>query len=358
MVDSFRPSKTTAFLLVLLAAAPLVRHSATGVVGGLGSAWIHYLNGVTLIDFSRPATAAGSYDSATVYWVAGTRRSLRRRFQVEVLPAESRRIDRPHARGHARAVRRNPGLVTVTLHPPVSLLKGDLLALTELLDASCGAVALNVSGTGTRTVGFFGDDPGATISTCGHEAFFIPEALGAIATAGGTEVRSGIVTGVGSVHGASNSSFKTGTQIFNPGSAPISGRLVFHPIGQPGSSSDPSLPYSIPSFQATSIADLVGAIGTTGLGSIDVIANASYAPLIATHVFNDAGDAGTAGFTEPPFGGDQYVLEANEGAFLFARGSREYRMNVGVRSLAENCLVNIVLTNSTGGFKRLSGLCA
>ncbi len=73
-----------------------------------------------------------------------------------------------------------------------------------------------------------------------------------------------------------------------------------------------------------------------------------------THVFNDAGAAGTAGFSEPTVrSGDVYVLETLDTAFLFAPGDlTQYRMNVGVRTLSEGASLAVqVLDAATGAVK-------
>lgn len=356
MFDSFRKLKAIAVLLILLGGATRARATvATGTVGGLGSEWVRSIATVTLIDTARPATAAGNYDKATVLWAGGGGGPCSAAFKI--------RFYRPTYPGSptlSLVAERGPfdahqGFVTVALSPAVPLLPGDLIAVRELLVASCGSLALVTSGAGTKTVAFLLDNPNHSVTLCDGSPIFISEAMDAIATAGGTEVRSGIVTGAGSAHGAAGSNFRTAIQIVNPGTNAIGGRLVFHPIGHEGSASDPSIPYSVDGRRTASIADIVAAIGVSGLGSIDVIADASYPPLIVTRVFNDAGAAGTAGFTEPTVRpGDQFVIEEDEDASLVAPADpTASRMNIGVRSLAEGASISVALVDAvTGAFKK------
>jgi hypothetical protein len=355
MVDRFRSSHAIAVLLVaLLGTASARASSATGVVGGLAPTFVESRAQVLEVDLTRPATAVGDYSSATVLWTAGSGNPCASAFKV--------RFYRPNEElttmslvGERGPFDVQPGLVTVSLSPPVALQAGDLLAIVELLTAPCGSVTLTSGAGGLKTLVIPEDeDPGATVSICANGASLDSLAMSAIATAGGTEVRAGIVTGAGSVHGASSSSFKTGMQLVNAGDTDIHGRLVFHPIKQSASPSDRSLPYAIPTQQGISLPDVVDALGATGLGSIDVIADASYAPLIVTHVFNDAGAAGTAGFTEPTVrSGDQYVLESGDVGTLVAPADlTKFRMNIGVRSLSNGASLFIGLRDSTNGHTR------
>jgi hypothetical protein len=170
----------------------------------------------------------------------------------------------------------------------------------------------------------------------------------------GTEVRVGIVTGVGSVHGAAGSNFKTAMQLVNPGLETIQGHLIFHPAGHPASANDPSIPYSIPGEQMVNFPDVVAAIGQSGLGSIDVKASSSYAPLVVTRVFNDGGAAGTAGFTEPLVrSGDEFVLNAPDQAWLVAPPDlTQFRWNIGIRTLADGASLRVRVFSAGGTLKK------
>jgi len=354
MVDRFRSSHAIAVLLITLMGGASARaSSATGVVGGLAPTFVDSIAQVTAVDLSRPATAAGDYTSATVLWTRAAGNPCGAAFKV--------RFYRPNEQLTSLAFvaergpfDSHPGLVTVPLDPPVALQAGDLLAIVELLPPPCGSVTLSGGAGGLKTLVFPGDPGAADVSICDDNSSLDSHFMAAIATAGGTEVRAGIVTGAGSVHGAANSNFKTGMQVINTGDADIQGRLVFHPIKQSGSPADPSLPYAIPAQQGLSLSDVVGALGATGLGSIDVIADASYPPLIVTHVFNDAGDAGTAGFTEPTVrSGDQYVLESGDVGTLVAPADlTKFRMNVGVRSLANGVSIFVRVRAAATGQTR------
>ena len=327
--------------------------AATGVVGVLGSSNTLVLSSVELIDLVHGATAAGNYTSATVYWGGGNAGSscasaFKLRFYHPTSPG-STDLELVAERGPFDA---SPGLVTVALTPAVTLSTGDLISVVSILGFSCGGPVLGSSGEAGATLLVNLDTTGTSRSVCAGNPF--PYTLAANATMGGTEVRSGIVTGAGSAHGAAGSNFKTEIQAINPGAVAINVKLRFHPIGVTGSASDPSVSFSLGAFQSTRIHDIGDALGISGLGSIDVLSDESYPPLLVTHVFNDAGAAGTAGFSEPTVrSGDVYVLETLDTAFLFAPGDlTQYRMNVGVRTLSEGASLAVqVLDAATGAVK-------
>ncbi len=102
-------------------------------------------------------------------------------------------------------------------------------------------------------------------------------------------------------------------------------------------------------------------MGTSGLGSLDVFTNASYPPLVLTRVFNDAGAAGTFGYTEPlVHPDDPFVLHnyANEGLSEFTTlvtppDVAKFRFNVGVRSLTQGATLAIEVRAADGGDLKL-----
>src|SRR5262249_28372461 len=88
-----------------------------------------------------------------------------------------------------------------------------------------------------------------------------------------------VIPVAGSAQGASGSSFRTALQIYNRTTGSISGKILFHPAGVPGSTSDPSIDYTLTSRASKSYADLLPAFGiASGLGSIDVVPTSGAAP--------------------------------------------------------------------------------
>jgi photosystem II stability/assembly factor-like uncharacterized protein len=153
---------------------------------------------------------------------------------------------------------------------------------------------------------------------------------------------------VGSTPGANGTFFRTSVQLHNPESEPIAGRIVFHPSGAAGSDSDPSLPYSLAPGQTQSIPDLLPAMGSSGVGSADIEITSGSAPIASARVFNDAGPAGTTGFTEQPLRADEAIPPGQKGVLLIPSDLTVARFNVGVRTLEEGASVTLSLKNAAG----------
>jgi hypothetical protein len=158
-----------------------------------------------------------------------------------------------------------------------------------------------------------------------------------------------IVPVVGSVPGSFGAYFKTSVQLYNAKSSSISGKIVFHTQAVSGSSSDPSLAYSIAAGKSLAYADLLPAMGiTSGLGSADVVADAgSSFPVALVRVFNDAGAAGTTGLALEPMAASD-ALQNGETGVLIAPADTRFRFNIGVRTLAQGVAMNITVRNKDG----------
>lgn len=152
---------------------------------------------------------------------------------------------------------------------------------------------------------------------------------------------------VGSTPGANGTFFRTSVQLNNPGSAPMTGRIVFHPTGASGSTSDPALSYSLAPGQTQSIADLLPAMGASGLGSAD-IEIVSGIPVVTARVFNDAGAFGTTGFTEAAMRAGDAIPPGQKGVLLIPSDLTEARFNVGLRTLDGGASLNIAFRNAAG----------
>ena len=332
--------------LFAAAAAP----AAVATLGGLGSATVFSASDSTYVDLVRSATADGSYSSATVYWGGGSGSCgsfLLKFYRPDAATGEH--LTYLDERGPFAA---HSGLVDVTLSPAVSLHAGDLVGITELSPGECGAVEM-ITGGGLQTLQFVGDSGTASISICDQElARILPQTMGVLVRGSGTLNRAGIVLGAGSVQGAAGSNFKTSMQLVNPGNQTIACQLVFHPAGRPASDGDPVRAVVIGPNQDVGFPDIVAAIGGSGLGSIDVLASSSYAPLVVTRIFNDGGAAGTAGFSEPMVRpNDEYVINTGDSAVLVMPNDfSEFRMNIAVRALSNGASLTFNLIDSNGTF--------
>ena len=153
---------------------------------------------------------------------------------------------------------------------------------------------------------------------------------------------------VGSTPGVNGTLFRTSVQLHNPGSASMAGRIVFHVSGVAGSGNDPALSYSLAPGQTQSIADLLPAMGRSGLGSADIEITSGGVPTATARVFNDAGAAGTTGFTEPALRAEEALQPGQTGVLLIPPDLSVARFNIGVRTLEDGGSVTFALRNAGG----------
>jgi len=184
-------------------------------------------------------------------------------------------------------------------------------------------------------------------SGCNTNSFFSNTVSVLVSVAPVAQTR--IIPVVGSVPGSFGAYFKTSVQLYNPKSSAVSGKLVFHTQAVSGSSSDPSLAYSIPAGKTLSYPDLLPAMGiASGLGSADIVADAGSAfPVTLVRVFNDAGAAGTTGLALEPMAPSD-ALQNGETGVLIAPADTRFRLNIGVRTLAQGVTMNLTVRNKDG----------
>ena len=162
-----------------------------------------------------------------------------------------------------------------------------------------------------------------------------------------------IIPVVGSTAGAVGAFFRTSVQLYNPRAARMTGRFVYHPAGSSATSTDPSLAYVLEPGETRSIADLLPAMGLTGLGSLDVVPDTGTAtPLLVVRVFNDAGAAGTTGFAEEGVTPAEALVAGELGFLIAPPDPALYRFNVGVRTLVSGATLTITARNAAGTVTR------
>lgn len=156
---------------------------------------------------------------------------------------------------------------------------------------------------------------------------------------------------VGSTGGVGTSFFRTSVQLHNAGTTPSSGRIVFHPSGVSGSESDPALDFTLAPGQTQTIPDLLPAMGSSGLGSADISltsGSAGNVPIVSARVFNDAGTAGTSGFAFNALAPDQALSPGRRGVLTIPLDLTNFRMNIGVRTLAAPVLLTVTVRDAAG----------
>lgn len=156
---------------------------------------------------------------------------------------------------------------------------------------------------------------------------------------------------VGSTAGVGGSFFRTSVQLHNAGTTPSIGGIVFHPSGTAGNVQDPVLPFTLAAGETRTIPDLLPEMGLSGLGSADVIltiGSGSNAPIVSARVFNDAGAAGTTGFTEAAMRAQDALRPGQVGVLLLPADPTNFRFNLGVRTLEEGAVPTLTLRDASG----------
>lgn len=302
----------------------------------------------TDVDLVHPATATGTIDVATFTWSdpacpsAAKIKVFRRQGNTLVFIAERGPFDV------------TAFSMTVSLVPAIDVQQGDLLGIARV--ANCGNPE-TLTGIVSAGYAVYSGDVTSDVSLSGADA----QGTGILnvrATGVATETIARVLPAAGSTPGDLGSFFRTGVQLSNPGSSAIAGRFVYHPAGVPGSSSDPSLDFSIDPHATVSYDDLVQTMGQSGLGTLDLVLPASSdLPVIVARVYNDAGAAGTSGFTEeaidPTGSFESRVVFAGATGFLVAPpDAAGFRFNIGIRSLLSGATVTFRVRDAGGAIVR------
>jgi hypothetical protein len=108
--------------------------------------------------------------------------------------------------------------------------------------------------------------------------------------------------------------------------------------------------------------DVVVAMGQSGLGSLDLVVPAGQgAPIVASRIYNDAGEAGTSGLSQDLIGcearlkGVTRILWRGTTGFLFTPlDPARTRLNIGVRTLDSGATLDVTVRNESGATVRTS----
>src|SRR4051812_24798626 len=287
----------------------------------------------TMIDLSHPATADGAVASASVRWGGG---SCTAAFKVKFLrPSSSLTLTTftlVAERGPFNAV---AGRNQLTLTPPVDVKAGDLIAVTSLVPfATCGSPFSAVD-SGAAVMRISGD-----VTNGSFNGFYNRDKSLAARATDTTEVLEGVITAAGSLPGNFGSFFRTSVQIASPGGGTSTGTLVFHPAGVAASPNDQAFPYTVSSGNAISFTDIVQHMGKSGLGTIDVISNNGFPPLVTARIYNDTPN-GTSGFTEDMIATRDALHAFDGGVLLTPPDLTKFRVNIGVRTFSSPVTMNV-----------------
>ena len=89
-------------------------------------------------------------------------------------------------------------------------------------------------------------------------------------------------------------------------------------------------------------------MGRSGLGSADIEVASGSVPVATVRVFNDAGAAGTTGFTEEPMRSEDALRPGQSGVLLLPADLTNFRFNLGVRTLDGGATAILTLRDASG----------
>ncbi|HEX8152773.1 MAG TPA: hypothetical protein VF698_06605 [Thermoanaerobaculia bacterium] len=293
----------------------------------------------TIVDFTHPATESGTVRAAAVEWTGAP---CAVGFKVKVLRRTAGTGSGFTVVGERGPFEATGGVIRVTLEPGINVAAGDLLAITQLTPG-CGTVRI-ASGDYADSVYVINSDVTGN-GTFSAGAHFPGTRLSAQATVDGTALAA-IVPVVGAAPGAFGAQFRTILQLTNATTQTIQGDLVLHPIGQAASAGDRKIRYQLSAHKTDSL-DL-GALGVSGIFSMDVVTIYSAPPVIATRVFNDLGAGGTSGFSIDALR-PQDALHASQNTLVaLPPDPANFRMNVGVRALGRGATLTVSYAQPLG----------
>lgn len=334
------------FSLSLLCAFSLAAQTTVGVpLSDAGTAATGVTSvPVSYVDLGHPATADGAVNQVSYSWTQSCPPGAVKVVFLRPVAGSATAFTVIAIRGPYGTV---AGRSVWPLIPQVVLKQGDLIGVVQYDPPSqCGVMRLqhNVGRTGYSVITQSDISQNATISNSASGGPGFDFGLFAYAA---DPVTARVIPAAGAVQGAT-AFFRTELQILNPTTWSMSGKLVFHPQGQQSSFADPALAFTLDPGQLITYPDVVAAMNTTGLGSLDIVTNEGAPPLATARVFSDGGSAGTSGFAEeglPP----ETALDASRRGILFIPANlTNFRMNIGLRTLETGASLNVSVYDADG----------
>ena len=307
---------------------------------------------LTYIDFARPVTMDGTVTEVTLRWHADAPCSEQIKF----------RFFRPGAGGPLGALQlvgtagpftsANPALPGVfpdnnvirLSFPAIAVKRGDVLAVTQM-KSGCGGVGVVTGRPNDVLYETSADFNGGALSASSTIARTGVRLNAAAHTSAFRHV--GVIPAAGSTAGNFGSFFRTEVTITNPSPYGMGVALVYHPAGRSADPNDPRRNTLLVGNESRTYTDIVATMGQTGLGSIDVLTT-GFTPVITTRVYNDAGTAGTSGFTEEVVTTYEAVKSGAYADFTIPADLTNYRVNVGIRTLGESASFLVTVFDASG----------
>ncbi len=165
------------------------------------------------------------------------------------------------------------------------------------------------------------------------------------------DVAATIVTVVSSP-GLFGAYYRTAVQLSNPSGSPAFGRLVYHRKERSGSIGDSFVRYTLQPRQTLEFPNLLGLIGTSGNGSLDVVPEGGAVPVVRARVYNDAGPLGTTGVTLYGLTASEALVAGDTGILIAPSNPLRFRMSVGLRTLEQGATLTFTVRDAYGSVIR------
>ena len=338
-------------LLLTLASTPLAAQTTAGdLVWQPGEAVPS--GPLTYIDFTRPVTMDGTVTEVTLRWISDAPCGEQIKFRffrpgaggpLGVLELVGTAGPFTSANPAAPGVFPDNNVIRLSF-PAIAVKRGDVLAVTQM-KPGCGGAGVVTGRPDDILYETSADFNGGALSasnTIARRGFRLNAAAHTSAFR-----HVGVIPAAGSVAGAFGSFFRTEMTITNPSPFANGVRLVFHPAGRSAEPGDPARNVLLVGNESRTFTDLVATMGQTGLGSFDVLTT-GFTPVITTRVYNDAGSAGTSGFTEEVVTSYEAIRSGAYADFTIPADLTNYRVNVGIRTLGESTTFRVTVYDSTG----------
>ncbi|HEY0139547.1 MAG TPA: hypothetical protein VGF48_01555 [Thermoanaerobaculia bacterium] len=159
-----------------------------------------------------------------------------------------------------------------------------------------------------------------------------------------------VVPVVGSTPGAFGARFRTEMQVHNAANTRATGWLIFRPQG-PNVPTSPIVPYDLPARTTIGFDDVVERFGYSGLGSVDILVDKGELPVIVTRAYDEQ-EGRTTGVSVPlvPIGEVLTRLDTTA-ALIVPRDRGRYRFNIGIRSMDNVTVMELVTRNTAGAVR-------
>jgi hypothetical protein len=338
-------------MLLTLASTPLAAQTTAGdLIWQPGSAVLE--GPLTYIDFTRPVTMDGTVTDVTLRWVSKGPCSEQLKFRF-FRPGAGGPLGELELVGTAgpftSANPSEPGVfpdnnMIRLSFPAIAVKRGDVLAVTQM-KPGCGGVSV-VRGRPNDVVYETSADFGGGALSASNTTVRAGFRLNATAQTGVFRA-VGVIPAAASGPGAFGSFFRTEVTITNPSPFGIGVRLVYHPAGRSAEADDPARNTLLLGNESRTYTDILATMGQTGLGSIDV-QTTGFTPVITARVYNDAGTAGTSGFTEEVVTPYEAIKIGTYADFTIPADLTNYRVNVGIRTLGDPATFVVNVYDATG----------